>query len=295
MSCRLPLLCLALAWTVTASAAGTAEKRPAATDTPPKIELSIQPGEARPGDPVAIRVRGATGTPKGTMGELPLVFFPYLDGHLALASLPMETPLGSLDVTIFPTRTHPQVDGTLQVVDPAWRTRELTVSKQFTEKRSAALKKRILEDRKAFEKAMKRRPAEPRFKASFAVPRDAAFTAFFGDRRLFNGKQKSQHYGLDLDGAIGAPIHASNDGVVVLVRDCWGSGNTVIVDHGADLYTLYFHLSAYDVKEGDVVKRGQLLGKVGKSGRVTGPHLHWSVKIGGRYVNPEGLLKLDLL
>ena len=109
MSCRLPLLCLALAWTATASATGDHRRQaPGARRPPsPKVELSIQPGEARPGDPVAVRVRGAAGTPKGTLGELPLVFFPYLDGHLALASLPMETPLGSIDVTIFPSRAHP--------------------------------------------------------------------------------------------------------------------------------------------------------------------------------------------
>src|SRR5690606_28296371 len=111
---------------------------------------------------------------------------------------------------------------------------------------------------------------------------------------VFNGSLASVHYGLDLRGAVGAPIHAANAGVVVMVRDCFTSGNTVIVDHGAGLYTLYFHLSRFDVTEGQRVERGQLLGAVGSTGRVTGPHLHWSVHVDGRYVDPQRLLELAL-
>jgi murein DD-endopeptidase MepM/ murein hydrolase activator NlpD len=118
-------------------------------------------------------------------------------------------------------------------------------------------------------------------------------TAPFGDLRLFNGKKQSQHFGVDLDGSTGDPIEAANDGTVVMVRECYASGNTVIVNHGAGLYTLYFHMSHFDVQPGDKVKQGQLLGRVGKTGRVTGPHLHWSGKIDGLYVDAQALMKLD--
>ncbi len=119
-------------------------------------------------------------------------------------------------------------------------------------------------------------------------------TAPFGDRRTFNGNTQSQHYGIDLDGKTGAPIVAANDGTVVLIRDCYTSGNTVIVHHGAGLYSLYFHLSKFLVKEGAKVKRGQRLGLVGRTGRVTGPHLHWSMKVGDLYVDPASILRLPL-
>jgi len=117
-------------------------------------------------------------------------------------------------------------------------------------------------------------------------------TAPFGDLRLFNGKAQSQHFGLDLDGRVGDPIEAANDGAVVMVRPCYASGNTVIVDHGGGLYTMYFHLSHFEVKEGQKVARGQLLGLVGRTGRVTGPHLHFSVKVDGLYVDGATVLGL---
>ena len=106
----------------------------------------------------------------------------------------------------------------------------------------------------------------------------------FGQRRLFNGELQSQHQGMDLDGKTGDPIYASNDGVVRLARNCYTSGNTVIVDHGADVFTSYFHMSAFKTKVGEMVKRGQLIGLVGRTGRVTGPHLHFAVRVGTRAV-----------
>ena len=104
----------------------------------------------------------------------------------------------------------------------------------------------------------------------------------------------SQHYGLDLAGRVGAPIAAANAGRVVLVRDCWASGRTVVLWHGAGLYTTYFHLSRTLVPEGAHVARGQRIGLVGKTGRVSGPHLHWGVKVGDLYVDPRSVLGLPL-
>jgi len=131
------------------------------------------------------------------------------------------------------------------------------------------------------------------FGENFAWPRQGRVTAPYGDLRTFNGKKQSQHFGTDVDGAVGTPIYAANAGTVVMRRDNYASGNTVLVYHGAGLYTAYFHLSAFEVKEGQRVERGQLLGKVGNTGRVTGPHLHWGVKVDDLWVDGETLLKLD--
>lgn len=257
------------------------------------ISIEVHPAEARPGDPVAIRVRGTTKAPTGTLGKARLRFFRYLDGHVAFTSLPIEAKLGVRPVKV-KVPAHPPIEAELNVVAADWRTRQLKVSPAFTEKRSEELQTRIVADRKAFADAQSGELSAPRFKGSFALPREATFTAFFGDRRTFNGQVTSRHYGLDLEGAVGTPIHAANDGVVVLVRDAFFSGNSVIVDHGGGVFTLYFHLSAFDVSEGDRVTRGQLIGKVGSTGRVTGPHLHWSVKIDNRYVDPQRLIELAL-
>ncbi len=117
-------------------------------------------------------------------------------------------------------------------------------------------------------------------------------SARYGEKRTFNGVKPSQHYGLDLAGAAGQPVKASNAGRVVLVRDCFYSGLTVVLWHGAGLYTTYLHLSKALVGEGDRAARGEEVGKVGASGRVAGAHLHWGTKVNGLYVDPESVMRL---
>lgn len=112
----------------------------------------------------------------------------------------------------------------------------------------------------------------------------------FGLRRFFNGEAKSPHSGLDLRAATGTPVAACADGAVALAEEHFYAGNSVYLDHGAGLFTLYFHLSAIDVKPGDLVKRGQILGRAGATGRVTGPHVHLGVSAQGQLVDPALLL-----
>jgi len=124
------------------------------------------------------------------------------------------------------------------------------------------------------------------------VPGEALGT--FGARRILNDKPRSPHPGLDLRAAAGTPVHAAGPGRVVLASDLYFSGNTVIVDHGEGLFTLYAHLSRMDVHEGDVLARGDPVGLSGATGRVTGPHLHWGAKIGDRPFDPTALLDRTL-
>ncbi len=114
-------------------------------------------------------------------------------------------------------------------------------------------------------------------------------TSRFGTAREFNGDVVSRHMGTDYAGAVGAPVRAANRGVVVLVADFYLAGKAVYVDHGAGLVTGYFHLSRAAVAEGDTVRRGQVIGRVGQSGRVTGPHLHWVARYGNISVDPASL------
>ena len=185
------------------------------------------------------------------------------------------------------------VGGELDVRKPDFRRRQLTVSKRFTNP-SKAERKRSAEDQKAFDETFDRDFEPWTFKGPFAWPRQDEVSAPFGDLRLFNGKKKSQHFGADINGETGDPIYASNDGEVVMVRDCFGSGGTVLIDHGGRLFTSYFHMSAFDVKPGQRVVRGQLLGKVGSSGRVTGraPALRSEARRALEY--PESVLRLEL-
>lgn len=171
--------------------------------------------------------------------------------------------------------------------------RTLTVSKQFV-KPSAKQRARAAKESKQMEKVLASPTAQRLWRGSFAKPTPGVETSPFGTKRTYNDKKKSRHLGLDLNGATGDPIVASNRGRVALSSDRFYSGGTVVLDHGEGLFSMYFHMSRIDVKLGDVVEKGQGLGAVGASGQVTGPHLHFSVKAAGLYVDPHYVLELDL-
>jgi murein DD-endopeptidase MepM/ murein hydrolase activator NlpD len=257
-------------------------------------ELTLEPGAARPGDVVLVTVTGARDAPTGRLGNEELTFLPGPAGWRALAGLGVDQRPGllTLDVTAPGDDGRPtRYEGALTVLKPAFRRRELTVSRRFTSP-SKKDRERGARDRHAFQEAFDRDFEPLHFTGGFAWPRLADLTAPFGDLRLLNGRKQSQHMGIDLDGATGDPVVAANDGEVVLVRDCFASGVTVLVHHGARLFTAYFHLSRVDVQPGQRVRRGAPLGLVGRSGRVTGPHLHFGARLDGRWVNPESLLAL---
>jgi murein DD-endopeptidase MepM/ murein hydrolase activator NlpD len=130
------------------------------------------------------------------------------------------------------------------------------------------------------------------WRSNFVEPVNGKRTGIFGSVRIMNGQARSPHNGEDIGAPLGTDVVATNDGVVRLTVDHIFSGRGVFVDHGMGFYSMYFHLSEILVKDGDLVKAGQLIGKVGATGRATGPHLHWGVKLNGARVNPYALLDL---
>ena len=108
----------------------------------------------------------------------------------------------------------------------------------------------------------------------------------FGVRRFFNGEERNPHSGLDFAASTGTPIKAPAAGKVILVGDYFFNGKTVFVDHGQGLISMFCHLSAIDVAVGQEIPRGGVLGKVGSTGRATGPHLHWNVSLNGSRIDP---------
>ena len=126
----------------------------------------------------------------------------------------------------------------------------------------------------------------------FKVPIPGETGTNFGHRRIFNGQPRAPHAGADLHAATGTPIHATNRGRVVLAKHLFFTGNTVILDHGLGVYSLYAHLSRIEVKRGVMVSSGQLLGLAGATGRVTGPHLHWGMRVQGARVDPFTLVEI---
>jgi Peptidase family M23 len=124
------------------------------------------------------------------------------------------------------------------------------------------------------------------------LPRPSRITSPYGGAREYNGRVTSRHTGTDFAGAVGAPVVAPTRGVVALVADFYLAGRAVYLDHGAGLVTGYFHLSRADVVAGDTVRAGQRIGAVGRSGRVTGPHLHWIMRYGTISLDPMSLVHL---
>ena len=130
------------------------------------------------------------------------------------------------------------------------------------------------------------------WRSNFVEPVNGKRTGIFGSVRIMNGKPRNPHNGEDIGAPLGADVAATNDGIVRITVDHIFSGKGVFVDHGLGFYTMYFHLSEILVKDGDLVTAGQIIGKVGATGRATGPHLHWGVKLNGARVNPYSLLDL---
>lgn len=130
------------------------------------------------------------------------------------------------------------------------------------------------------------------WQSNFVEPVSGKRTGIFGSVRIMNGQARNPHNGEDIGAPLGTDVVATNDGIVRLTVDHIFSGRGIYLDHGLGFYSMYFHLSEVLVKDGDLVRAGQLVGKVGATGRATGPHLHWGVKLNGARVNPYALLDL---
>ncbi|HST07799.1 MAG TPA: M23 family metallopeptidase [Gemmatimonadaceae bacterium] len=166
----------------------------------------------------------------------------------------------------------------------------LAVDSSFTKPMDAATIARIdRENARAREIGREAHNHAPMWTESFLKPRTSVITSEFGSGRLFNGALTTRHLGVDFRGAMGEPIRAANRGVVALVDRFFLAGNVVYVDHGGGVVTAYFHMSKTLVAAGDTVRRGQVIGLVGNTGRVTGPHLHWAARYGAVTVNPLDL------
>ncbi|MFQ5549775.1 MAG: M23 family metallopeptidase [Gemmatimonadales bacterium] len=167
----------------------------------------------------------------------------------------------------------------------------LTVASRFSASLDSRTQARVARERQRTRDITPETHNMPRlWRNAFILPTSGPTTSGFGRARVFNGEVTSRHLGVDLDGEVGDPVRAANDGLVVLVGNFFYSGNTVYLSHGAGLITSYFHLNEIAVQEGEQLRRGQILGWVGQTGRVTGPHLHWSARYGGFSVNPLSLL-----
>ncbi|MGD8727910.1 MAG: M23 family metallopeptidase [Gemmatimonadales bacterium] len=170
----------------------------------------------------------------------------------------------------------------------------LRVASRFTQPPDSALRVRIAAERERSRAVVRAAHDGARlWSGGFIMPVEGRVTSPFGKGREFNGRVQSRHYGTDLDGDRGTPVRAPNRGVVALTDDTYYGGRVVYLAHGDGLITGYMHLSEISVAQGDTVEQGRVLGKVGATGRVTGPHLHWLARYGSVLVDPMSLFDIE--
>lgn len=251
-------------------------------------DIGWQPATPRQGSLIVVSAPDAI---TGEVAGEPLHF----RGGKALAAVPLSTT-DSTKVETLSIRWDGAVVGRAAEVpvEPRRATEEkVQAAERFTPPPDSALQVRIDRERALSRDAARRAHDVPKlWKARFIRPRTARITSPFGSGRQVNGVWRSRHSGLDIAGRKGAAVRASNRGIVALVGDFFYGGISVFVHHGDGLMTVYHHLSRALVAVGDTVERGQIIGRVGATGRVTGPHLHWGAQYGAVPFDPADLLKL---
>jgi murein DD-endopeptidase MepM/ murein hydrolase activator NlpD len=250
---------------------------------------SLQPGE------LIVFTSTISGTPSHVEVALfgrRAVAFPLPDGRWrALVGIDLEQKPGPYTATIearLPSGTIHESKA-IVVKPKTFATRTLKVSPDFVYPPASQLE-RIARD-SAFLKELFASSADHRlWTRSFVAPVPDPANSRFGTRSVFNGERRNPHAGADFASPLGRPVKAPNGGKVVAARELFYTGNVVIIDHGLGVFSMLAHLSRIDVKEGDDVKAGDVIGLVGATGRVTGPHLHWALTVSGARVDPVSAL-----
>jgi murein DD-endopeptidase MepM/ murein hydrolase activator NlpD len=263
-------------------------------------KISWLPAHLESGSPVLFTV--ALDQPASevhaTWLHLPIVFAKADHGNnwYALAGVDVEQAPGTYPMELNATASdgHPlHAIQQIAVSAASYRTTTLHVEEKFVAPDAATLQ-RIAADKAVKDAAYAHEASGPLWSGSFRSPVRFSPTDSFGTRRMFNGKLASIHRGTDFHAPSGTPVLAANDGVVIIAQPMFYEGNLVVVDHGQYFCTLYMHFSKIEVKVGQRVTRGQRLGLSGATGRVTGPHLHFSARWQGTWVDPAMLLRMTL-
>jgi murein DD-endopeptidase MepM/ murein hydrolase activator NlpD len=240
-----------------------------------------------------VEAHGATAI-EAWLGKVPVRFFPAERGaYTALIGADVEAKPGIAKVLIRAVTadslaSERQIQVRIRAKD--FKKETFTVAAEF-DQFTPELLERIRREQEQFARAYDASAPIRRWEPPFIPPVAIEITSPFGYRRIINGTPRSPHTGTDLKAAAGTEIVASNHGRVVLTGDFYFAGKSVVVDHGAGLLTMYFHLSDIKVEEGDEVRKGEVIALSGMTGRVTGPHLHWGARAGGARVDPLQLIE----
>jgi murein DD-endopeptidase MepM/ murein hydrolase activator NlpD len=231
--------------------------------------------------------------PTARWGEQALAVVQNKGHWFALLGIPLDTLPGEMEISVLSGATLGPAFGSVVTTSKSIAIRP----KNYPEQRLTIKDKRKVEPNpddlariereQAITVAIKRQFSAPAPATDFTLPANGPLSSRFGLRRIFNGLPRNPHAGLDVAVGTGAPVKAPADGVIANTGDYFFNGNTVFIDHGQGLITAYMHMSRTDVRPGQPVKKGETIGAVGATGRVTGPHLHWAVILNNTPVDPE--------
>ena len=199
----------------------------------------------------------------------------------AIVGLSLNTKAGKYFITISNGKKYP-----FTVKEKKYKTQYLTIKNKRKVNPTKKDIERIIKEKKIITAVFKKWRDISNVQTEFITPVDGPFSSPFGLRRFFNKQPRRPHSGLDIAAASGTPVRAAAAGVVSNTGNYFFNGNSVFIDHGQGLITMYFHLSKVKTKVGQTVKQGDIIGEVGMTGRVTGPHLHWSVNLNNTRVEP---------
>ena len=263
------------------------------------LAVRWEPRVVRQGDVAMVFLTGLPDakTVEGSLAGQSLTFFPYGDGYAALAGLDLEARPGmaAWRVGVVDAQDRPmKASGRLQIRARKFPVQRLTLPREMVELDALTLR-RVEEESKRLRTLYATITPERLWRGRFTKPVGVPDAGEgFGARRIINGQVRAPHAGLDYSADTGTPVVAANAGRVALVADYFFPGRLVVLDHGLGLYTLYFHLEQAEVADGDRVERGQIIGRVGASGRATGPHLHFAAHLRQTRVDPAVLLQQKL-
>jgi murein DD-endopeptidase MepM/ murein hydrolase activator NlpD len=260
------------------------------------LQISHRARALTPGEVVLVDVRSRApiAQVRGEAFGRPIAFYPVTpDGWQGIAAIDLSTRAGKYTVRVTAqTKDGGTLTGTeaVAVAHRTFPTRRLKVAPDFAAPPTDLLP-RIERERRAVE-AIFSRTTDRLWNGAFVSPVPGSATSSFGRRSIVNGEPRSPHSGTDFQAAEGTAVVAPNRGRVALAADHYFPGKTIIIDHGANLFSYVAHLSETFVAEGDVVERGQKIALSGATGRVTGPHLHWTMRVGPARVDPLSLVFL---
>ncbi|WP_116809553.1 M23 family metallopeptidase [Steroidobacter cummioxidans] len=246
---------------------------------------TVLPQESRvPGGIALVPVPGGAVAPTVIFNTHRVAVIRRDDQWLAVVGIPLAEKPGELKIKVSTPQGTTEVP--FQITDKKYRTQYLTIKDQRKVEPNPDDLKRIGTETKRSDTALSKFTGTETPSLQLLAPIEGVRSDSYGSRRVFNGQPRSPHSGMDIAAPKGTPIKSPAAGVIVEAGDFFFNGNTLYIDHGDGLVTMYCHLDTIKVKLGDRVSQGEVIGTVGATGRVTGPHLHWGVALNRAMVDP---------